>query len=154
MYHNNTPTKESKTKIHKTINSDEKKPFFLMTLEDNMGKCKQIKIFQNTNPSELAYNFCKENNLDFSSMKYIKSNIKTIVKQFNESKQKSIYSNNIIKEEENEDDYLSENTLKNNEKKKLKKMMKKIIQKTSQSQKKTPTVVLAPLPLREEKMTP
>ena len=114
---NNTPTKESKTKIHKTMNSDEKKPFFLMTLEDNMGKCKQIKIFQNTNPSELAYNFCKENNLDFSSMKYIKSNIKTIVKQFNESKQKSIYSNNIIKEEENEDDYLSENTLKNNEKK-------------------------------------
>ena len=43
---NNTPTKESKTKIHKTMNSDEKKPFFLMTLEDNMGKCKQIKYFK------------------------------------------------------------------------------------------------------------
>ena len=101
--------------------NDEKKPFFLMTLEDNTGKCQQIKIYQNTNPSELAYNFCKENNLDFSSMKYIKSNIKSIVKKFNESKQKAILynnSNNSIKEEENEDDYLTEGTLKSNEKQK------------------------------------
>ena len=31
---------------------DDKKPFFLMTLEDNMGKCQQIKIYQNSNASE------------------------------------------------------------------------------------------------------
>ena len=53
-------------------------PFFLMTLEDNNGECKQIKIFETSNPSELAYNFCKENNLDYTSMKYIKKNIKEI----------------------------------------------------------------------------
>ena len=82
-----------------------------MTLEDSMGKCQQIKIYQNSNPSELAYYFCKENNLDFASMKYIKSNIKSIVKKFNEPQQKTLlynYSNNAIKEEDDEDDYLIE----------------------------------------------
>jgi hypothetical protein len=92
-----------------------------MTLEDNMGKCQQIKIYQNSNPSELAYYFCKENNLDFTSMKYIKSNIKSIVKKFNEPQQKTLLynnSNNSIKEEEDEDDYLTEGTVRSNEKQK------------------------------------
>ena len=99
--------------LNKALNVDDtaqKKPFFLMTLEDNLGKCKQIKIYQNSNPSELAFNFCKENNLDFSSMKYIKANIKTIVKKFKEQKQKLLFNingNNSIKEED-EEDYLTE----------------------------------------------
>ena len=99
-------------------NNEDKKPFFLMTLEDNLGKCQQIKIYQNSNPSELAFNFCKENNLDFSSMKYIKSNIKTIIKKFNDPQQKALIynnSNNSIKEEEDEDDYLTEGTMRSNE---------------------------------------
>ena len=102
---------------------DDKKPFFLMTLEDNMGKCQQIKIYQNSNASELAYYFCKENNLDFTSMKYIKSNIKSIIKKFNEPQQKALIynnSNNSIKEEDDEDDYLTEGTVKSNEKQKIK----------------------------------
>ena len=113
---NNSPL-EQKTNI---IDDDDKKPFFLMTLEDNTGKCQEIKIYQNTNPSELAYNFCKENNLDFCSMKYIKSNIKSIIKKFNEPQQKALKynnSNNSIKEEEDEDDYLTEGTMRSNEKK-------------------------------------
>ena len=99
-------------------NNEDKKPFFLMTLEDNLGKCQQIKIYQNSNPSELAFNFCKENNLDFSSMKYIKSNIKTIIKKFNDPQQKALIynnSNNSIKEEDDEDDYLTEGTMRSNE---------------------------------------
>ena len=104
-------------------NTEDKKPFFLMTLEDNLGKCQQIKIYQNSNPSELAFNFCKENNLDFSSMKYIKANIKAIIRKFNENQQKGLLynnNNNSIKEEEDEDDYLTERTLKSNEKQKNK----------------------------------
>ena len=99
-------------------NNEDKKPFFLMTLEDNLGKCQQIKIYQDSNPSELAFNFCKENNLDFSSMKYIKSNIKTIIKKFNDPQQKALIynnSNNSIKEEDDEDDYLTEGTIRSNE---------------------------------------
>ena len=91
-------------------------PFYLMTLEDNLGNCQQIKIFKNSNPSELAFNFCKENNLDFTAMKYIKSNIKDVLKKFDETNN-SIYNNNDqIKEEENEDECLTEGTLKSNEK--------------------------------------
>ena len=111
--------------LNKALNVDDtaqKKPFFLMTLEDNLGKCKQIKIYQNSNPSELAFNFCKENNLDFSSMKYIKANIKTIVKKFKEQKQKLLFNingNNSIKEED-EEDYLTEGTMRSNEKGKSK----------------------------------
>ena len=104
-------------------NNDDKKPFFLMTLEDNLGKCQQIKIYQNSNPSELAFNFCKENNLDFSSMKYIKANIKAIIRKFNDTQQKGLLynnNNNSIKEEEDEDDYLTERTIKSNEKQKNK----------------------------------
>ena len=115
----NQTTLDSKTNI---IDDDDKKPFFLMTLEDNTGKCQEIKIYQNTNPSELAYNFCKENNLDFSSMKYIKSNIKSIIKRFNEPQQKALIynnSNNSIKEEEDEDDYLTEGTMRSEKKQKM-----------------------------------
>ena len=60
--------------------------FFLMTLEDDNGQNKQIKIYKDSDPFELAFNFCKINNLDANSMKYIKSNIKQIKKQFNVNK--------------------------------------------------------------------
>ena len=59
-------------------------PFYLLTLEViNNGEPKQIKIYPNSDPFELSYNFCKENNLDFESMKYVTKNIKEIVKKFN-----------------------------------------------------------------------
>ena len=118
----NNENKKSLESNENINNNEDKKPFFLMTLEDSMGKCQQIKIFQNSNPSELAYYFCKENNLDFASMKYIKSNIKSIVKKFNEPQQKTLLyndSNNAIKEEEDEDDYLTEGTVRSNEKQKI-----------------------------------
>jgi len=78
---------EIKNNQNKTDELNEYKnnrPFYLMTLETNNGECKQIKIYKNSDPFELAYNFCKDNNLDFESMKYVKKNIKEIVKKFNE----------------------------------------------------------------------
>jgi hypothetical protein len=39
--------------------------FYLITLEDNNGEHQQIRIFKNSDASEIAFNFCKENNLDF-----------------------------------------------------------------------------------------
>ena len=94
-------------------NSKNTAPFFLMTLEDNNGECKQIKIYENSNPSELAYNFCKENNLDYSSMKYIKKNIKEIQKKFKQNKNELLYfTNDSIKEEEDEEQYNTDETLK------------------------------------------
>ena len=89
-------------------------PFFLMTLEDNNGQCQQIKIYKDSDPSELAFNFCKENNLDFSSMKFIKKNVKKIIKKFDEPKQKIVFldgSNSSIQEVD-EENFVTEGTLK------------------------------------------
>jgi len=90
---------------NRSINSFKLKPFYLMTLEDNDGDTKQIKIYKNSDPYELAYNFCKENNLDFESMKYIKRNIKNIIKKFEEKDFYFLKNNNSIYEEEDEDNY-------------------------------------------------
>ena len=108
-------------KIPKKEKSD-KQPFFLMTLEDNLGECQQIKIYKNSNASELAFNFCKDNNLDFTSMKYIKANIKEVIKKFNESHPTNthLYNNNDSIKEVDEEDYLTEGTIKSNEKTKYK----------------------------------
>ena len=76
-----------------------KPPFYLMTLEDDKGGFRYIKIYKNSNPSEIAFNFCKTNNLDFNFMKYIKKNIKTIIKNFdllNKPDKDKIISNNKI----------------------------------------------------------
>ena len=95
--------------LNKYSNNYKEKPFYLMTLEDNFGECKQIKIYQDSDPFELSYNFCKENNLDFESMKYIKKNIKEIIKRFsdNEKKESNFINSDSIYElvdEENFDD--------------------------------------------------
>ena len=98
-----------KTLLNKYSNNYKEMPFYLMTLEDNLGECKQIKIYQNSDPFELSFNFCKENNLDFESMKYIKKNIKEIIKRFsdNEKKESNFINSDSIYElvdEENFDD--------------------------------------------------
>ena len=97
-------------------------PFYLMTLEDNNGECKQIKIYQNSDPFELSYNFCKENNLDFESMKYVKKNIKEIIKKFNEDEHYIMVEEEYYEDEdEDEDEYkkkINNNELKNNKNKK------------------------------------
>ena len=61
---------DSKNDINNKNSEDTQ--FYLITLEDNNGEHQQIRIFKNSDPSEIAFNFCKENNLDFKSMKYIK----------------------------------------------------------------------------------
>ena len=49
--------------------------FYIMTLQAD-GERHQIKIFKNSNASELAFNFCKTYNMDFQTMKYLKKCIK------------------------------------------------------------------------------
>ena len=95
-------------------NNYSEKRFFLMTLEDNFGQFQQLKIFKNSDPSELAFNFCKENNLDFNSMKFIKKSVKEIIKKFDESKQNTDFLNgcNSSIQEVDEENIVTEGTLK------------------------------------------
>ena len=93
------------------------KPFFVLNLKDNNKECQQIKIYPNSNPSELAFNFCKENNLDFNALKFIKTNIKRVLQKFqiNKSKSNRETKNNSIKEEKtnNENIYFPKKNSKN-----------------------------------------
>lgn len=89
--------------------------FYIMTLQTDSGKKHQIKIYENSNASELAFNFCKEYNLDFPTMKYLKKSIKQIIQQFqNKKKNEMIYlfkDNNSIQEVA-EEEVITDNSLK------------------------------------------
>lgn len=115
---NLTPDKSESDKDENSLNASSEKdtqPFFIMTLEFEKGKQKKIKIFPNSDPTELSFNFCKENNLDFVSMKYLTSEIQSLLDKYNENKGKfsanliANGSNNSIQEVE-EENMLTEKT--------------------------------------------
>ena len=89
--------------------------FYIMTLQTDNGEQHQIKIYENSNASELAFNFCKIYNLDFPTMKYLKKCIKQIVQQFkNNRNNENIFflkDNNSIQEVA-EEEIITENSLK------------------------------------------
>ena len=68
-----------KLNTFKTI-SDE--PLYVMTIELDEGKSSNVKIYLDSKPEELAFDFCKENNLDYSSMSYLSSQIKDLMDKF------------------------------------------------------------------------
>ena len=88
--------KENKNKNNKQENkSEENIYFYIMTLQAD-GQRHQIKIFENSNASELAFNFCKTYNLDFPTMKYLKKCIKQIILHFNNSSIQEVAEEEII----------------------------------------------------------
>ena len=97
-------------------------PLYTMTIELNQGKSSKIKIYPNSHPEQLAFDFCKTNNLDYSAMNYLSENIKILLDSFNNSlnehnnnnpsnnnntnninKSKSLSSQNIFKKTNNEE---------------------------------------------------
>ena len=112
--------KELRTKklVEKNSNEDLKNTqFYLITLEDSNGEHQQIRIFRNSDAAEIAFNFCKENNLDYKSMKYIKKNIQKIIETFDEPNHKLFFLDNSYSsiQELDEENLVSENTLIDNE---------------------------------------
>ena len=114
--------KNSQKKKEELSTYKNNKPFYLMTLETNNGEIKQIKINQTSDPFELSYNFCKDNNLDFESMKYVKKNIKKILKKFNEDEHYI-----IVDEEYYEGEYQKRINFKEGKKNKKKKSANELI---------------------------
>ena len=107
--------KENKNKTNKQENkSEENIYFYIMTLQAD-GQRHQIKIFENSNASELAFNFCKTYNLDFPTMKYLKKCIKQIILHFNNTrKNEMIYllKDNSSIQEVAEEEIITDNSLK------------------------------------------
>ena len=89
--------------------------FYIMTLQTDNGENHEIKIYENSNASELAFNFCKNYNLDFSTMKYLKKCIKQIIQQIKDNKNRQIVyilkDNNSIQEVA-EEEIITDNSLK------------------------------------------
>ena len=88
--------------------------FYIMTLQAD-GERHQIKIFENSDASELAFNFCKTYNLDFQTMKYLKKCIKQIIVNFNNTrKNEMIYllKDNSSIQEVAEEEIITDNSLK------------------------------------------
>ena len=85
-----------------------------MTLQAE-GERHQIKIYKNSNASELAFNFCKTYNMDFQTMKYLKKCIKKIILNFdNKRKNEMIYllKDNSSIQEVAEEEIITDNSLK------------------------------------------
>ena len=74
-------------------NKKEEQPYALLNLEIEKGVIKQLKLYKNCNPEEVAYNFCQENNIDFSLMAQIKNEIESLNQKYLKSSPKDIKEN-------------------------------------------------------------
>ena len=85
---NSTPSNNNQSdKKSKETTSEDDIYFYIMTLQAD-GERHQIKIFKNSNASELAFNFCKTNNMDIQTIKYLKKFTKKRILNFNNKKKK------------------------------------------------------------------
>ena len=89
----------SNKSLKKSIESNElKEPIYKMTIESEKGRKEIINIYPNSKPEEIAYNFCKENNLDFKTLELMISKVKilieTMAKKKNENEKENINSEN------------------------------------------------------------
>lgn len=71
------------------MNSDEE-PIYIMTLELEQGKAEQIKIYSDSDSNELAYAFCKEHDLDYTALEYLKDQIEALIEQYKKSEENQI----------------------------------------------------------------
>ena len=114
-------------------NDEDDQPFFIMTLEFEKGKYKKIKIYPDSDPTELAFNFCKVNNFDFSTMKYINSEIQNLLSKFKSNSNLEEFTNNSIQEVE-EENAMTDKTLNSIERSKEELLKKDIIDKKNKNE--------------------
>lgn len=57
----------------------EGEPLYIMTVELDKGKSENIKIYPDSKPEELSYDFCKRFNLDFASLVHLTNQIKSLL---------------------------------------------------------------------------
>ena len=70
--------------------SDE--PIYILTIELEQGKTTELKIYINSIPEELSYDFCHQHNLDYHSLNYLTEQIKILINE-HKTKQNSLEAN-------------------------------------------------------------
>lgn len=74
-----SPLQESPSSQNEQLTyTSQEEPLYVMTVELEKGKSESIKIYSDSKPDELAYDFCKLHNLDFSSLSYLTTQIKKL----------------------------------------------------------------------------
>jgi hypothetical protein len=101
------------------FNEQEKdtEPIYEMTLEIE-GQSKTIKVYADSNPEELAYEFCRENNLDISALRYLAGELTNLVQKYKgKNDDNRIQNDEIVEvdEENNETDKLKNGSETSNE---------------------------------------
>ena len=76
---------------------DIKEPIYEMTIESEKGRKEIINIYSDSKPEEIAYNFCKENNLDFETLELMTNQIKKLMKIITNKKEEK-QKNNVENE--------------------------------------------------------
>ena len=79
----------------KTANKTQLESLFVMNIEISKDVHKQIEVFLNKSPEETAFDFCKENNLSFNTMKHIIKKIQRKTKEIMRSKHYSQSEDNL-----------------------------------------------------------
>ena len=64
------------------INEINEHPIFTLTIELEIGKTEKIDIYQNSEPYNIANNFCIEHNLGISTFQYLKEKIEYLLDEF------------------------------------------------------------------------
>ena len=94
---------------------EEEEPLGILNLEIEKGVIKQIKLYKNSNSEEVAYNFCKENNIDFSHLNQIKNEIDSLMQKYSKipSEGKTSQENILQKNDSNDiqNNYINSNAL-------------------------------------------
>ena len=79
-------------------------PIYVMTLALEQGKSEKIEIFSNSDPSELAYNFCRRNNLDFNALDYLREQITSLLETYAKNENDDEEEENNINDEVNKEE--------------------------------------------------
>ena len=86
-------------------------PIYRMTIESEKGTKEVISIYPNSKPEEIAYNFCKDNNLDFRTLELMINQIKKLMKSIETENKENIkkvaYLNEPIIEDSEEQQSIS-----------------------------------------------
>lgn len=61
---------------------NKKEPIYIMTIELERERSDIIQIFNDSSPDDLAFEFCKKNNLNLKAMGFLSSEIEKLLNKF------------------------------------------------------------------------
>ena len=93
------------------MSDNETNLLYELSIELDQGNTIKIKVNKNSDPEELAFQFCKENNCNFETLKNLKEKISNLLSQQEESSKKQIATTTNNKNTKNETSNIFKNNL-------------------------------------------